>query len=57
MKIILRYSFIFALIGLGLTTVIIFLSKILIILGVAIISFLIGFIIDYANAGKRKRRK
>lgn len=59
MKIILRYSFIFALIALALMTIIIFLSKILLILGVTIISFMIGFVIDYLEAtkGKKSRRK
>lgn len=59
MKVILRYSFIFALVGVILATIIIFLSRILVILGVAIISFLIGFVIDYLEAtkGKKRRRK
>jgi hypothetical protein len=58
MKIVLKYSFIFALIALALMTIIIFLSRILEILGVAIISFMIGFVIDYfeATKGRRKRR-
>ena len=61
MKITLKYSFIFALIGLGITACIIFLSRILLILGVAIVSFIIGFIIDYLEAinihrGRRKKK-
>jgi hypothetical protein len=57
MKIMLKYSLIFALIALGLTMIIIFLSKILLILGITIISFLIGFVIDYFEATKGKKRK
>jgi hypothetical protein len=57
MKITLRYSLIFALIALGLTSIIVFLSKILLILGIAAISFMIGFIIDYLGAAKGRRRK
>jgi hypothetical protein len=53
----LKYSLIFALIALGLTMIIIFLSKILLILGITIISFLIGFVIDYFEATKGKKRK
>lgn len=57
MKIELRYSFIFALIALVLMAIFIFLSKILLILGITAISFLIGFIIDYINSTNKKRSK
>jgi uncharacterized membrane protein len=57
MKIILRYSFIFAFIALALMTIIIFLSRILEILGVIIISFVIGFVVDYLEATKGRRKK
>ena len=61
MKITLKYSFIFALVGLGITACIIFLSRIFLILGVAIASFIIGFIFDYIEAINslkgRKRKK
>jgi len=57
MKITLQYSLIFALIALGFMTIIIFLSRILLILGVAVVGFLIGFVIDYLNSKKRRRKK
>lgn len=58
MKITLKYSFIFALIALGITVAIILLSKILLVLGIAAASFIIGLAIDYIEAiNSHKRRK
>jgi hypothetical protein len=57
MKVTLKYSFIFALIAMGITAAIVFLSKIFLIIGIAAASFIIGLIIDYAEAMSKRRRK